>query len=243
MDDGLAAIVERFLVEHVLVGLGNVRTRIDLLESERIAADEPPSLDLRAIAGQIDRLESHARALQFLLRDRPRRSASVAVAPALVAGVECTGGFDGAHAPTRSEGPEQAPPGDGVVALDRSPPLPAGTASAAAVDGTPPAPAAGATPPDIAAGAAPPLMARPPAEGVLTDPLLAAIAAELSRVDGDAPDPASRAPAWGGDSAGSPARIETAPVAPLLLTDPAVPPVRPAAAAPVFTSRRRPAVG
>ena len=82
MDDGLQGIVEGFLVEHVMVGLGNIRARIDLLEADRIAADEPPSLDLRMIAGQIDRLETHARALQFLLRDRPAGpAASDAVSP------------------------------------------------------------------------------------------------------------------------------------------------------------------
>ena len=121
MDDGLADIVEGFLVEHVMVGLGNIRTRIDLLEAERIAADEPPLLDLRAIAGQIDRLESRARAVRFLLRDHPRQAAVTAAPPftpaaTAPAALPCATGpvpdddTPDVAAPARPEGPASAAP-------------------------------------------------------------------------------------------------------------------------------------
>lgn len=104
--DGIEAAVERFLVEHVLLGLGNMRARLAALEAAEVApaadlAGEagaveaapawPPGdsrggtapcpaveecagkgLELRLMAAEIGHMEARARALLFLLRERPR---------------------------------------------------------------------------------------------------------------------------------------------------------------------------
>jgi hypothetical protein len=218
MDDGLTAIVERFLAEHVMVGLGNVRTRLDLLEGERIGADEPPSLDLRAIAGQIDRLESHARALQFLLRDSaratpPPRTATPLATP-LPAPLPSSLGLqsDPAGAATaRAEGsltpePARTPTAETLTGFrdasdqtawavaepgqpgDDDSPRAARTQSVAA-EAAAPNTSGGATGP----GAPAPGTTAPPTAPTPADPLLAAIAREVARA-GASTLPAAAAP-------------------------------------------------
>jgi len=62
MGDDMRNLVERFLVEHVLLGLGNIRSTLCGLDG-----NGDHGLEVTLIAGQIDQLESRARALHFLL--------------------------------------------------------------------------------------------------------------------------------------------------------------------------------
>lgn len=77
MDEAIEAVVERFVVEHVLLGLGNIRARLGELEAAEARGEVAPPLQLAVVAGHIDELERRARRLQDLLRsgsDRPGTS-------------------------------------------------------------------------------------------------------------------------------------------------------------------------
>ena len=65
MDTDTKAALEEFLVEHVMIGLGNIRANMSHVDA---AADQRlRELALGRIEGQLDHLETRARSLQAML--------------------------------------------------------------------------------------------------------------------------------------------------------------------------------
>lgn len=67
MGKGVEAVIERFVVEDVLVGLGNIRARLAEVAAAEARGEAAPALQLALIATRIDLLEAQARRLQVRL--------------------------------------------------------------------------------------------------------------------------------------------------------------------------------
>jgi len=67
MRDDVRDALEEFLVEHVIIGLGNIRGSINRIEATGEAEAETRQVALNRIGAQIDHLESRARSLHGLV--------------------------------------------------------------------------------------------------------------------------------------------------------------------------------
>lgn len=68
MRDDVRDAFEEFLVEHVMIGLGNIRASISRIEATELHETEARQLALNRIGAQIDHLEARARSLHGILR-------------------------------------------------------------------------------------------------------------------------------------------------------------------------------
>lgn len=67
MRDDVRDALEEFLVEHVMIGLGNIRGSIARIEGMGPQAAAQRQLALDRIGAQIDHIEARARSLQAML--------------------------------------------------------------------------------------------------------------------------------------------------------------------------------
>lgn len=77
-------VVEEFLVEHVMIGLGNIRLALDGLGGDGLAGTPAQTIAVARIGAQIDHLETRARVLHGLLRLPPGAPCAAAGRPAPV---------------------------------------------------------------------------------------------------------------------------------------------------------------
>ena len=68
MRDDVRDALDEFLVEHVMIGLGNIRGSISRIEATELHEAEARQLALNRIGAQIDHLEARARSLHGMLR-------------------------------------------------------------------------------------------------------------------------------------------------------------------------------